>query len=85
MSCADRNFADLGTKFLAVEPLGLQVVDPAGQRPREPSRSLAGVARQSAFRCGAPSFLSFRVLKRTTEPGTRLRALIWLRPVPVNT
>src|SRR5580704_383416 len=46
---------------------------------------LAGVTRQSAFRCGAPSPLSFRVLKRTTAPGTRLRALIRLRPVPVNT
>ncbi len=28
MSCADRNFADLGTKLLAIQPLGLQVVDP---------------------------------------------------------
>src|SRR5438105_11823981 len=37
---------------------------------------LAEVTRQSAFRCGAPSPLSFRVLKRTTAPGTRLRALI---------
>jgi hypothetical protein len=46
---------------------------------------LAGVTRQSAFRCGAASPLSFRVLKRTTAPGTRLRALIRLRPVPVNT
>src|SRR6202043_1977754 len=46
---------------------------------------LAGVTRQSAFRCGAPSSLSFRVLKRTTAPGTRLRALIRLRPVPVKT
>jgi hypothetical protein len=27
MSCADRNFADLGTKLLAIQPLGLQVVD----------------------------------------------------------
>jgi hypothetical protein len=40
---------------------------------------------QSAFRRGTPSSLSFRVLKRTTAPGTRLRALIRLRPVPVNT
>ena len=47
--------------------------------------SAAGVARQSAFRRGAPSSLSFRVLKRTTAPGTRLRALIRLRPVPVST
>ena len=44
---------------------------------------LAEVTRH--FRCGAPSSLSFRVLKRTTAPGTRLRALIRLRPVPVNT
>jgi hypothetical protein len=46
---------------------------------------LAGVTRQSAFRCGSPLSLSFRVLKRTTAPGTRLRVLIRLRPVPVNT
>ena len=45
----------------------------------------AGVAPQSVFRRGAPSSPSFRVLKRTTAPGTRLRALIWLRPVPVST
>ena len=44
---------------------------------------LAEVTRH--FQCGAPSSLSFRVLKRTTAPGTRLRALIRLRPVPVNT
>jgi hypothetical protein len=44
---------------------------------------LAEVTRH--FRCGAPSSLSFRVLKRTTSPGARLRALIRLRPVPVNT
>jgi hypothetical protein len=44
---------------------------------------LAEVTRH--FRCGAPSSLSFRVLKRTTAPGTRLRALIRVRPVPVNT
>jgi hypothetical protein len=51
--------------------------------PNESRIQRLGITRH--FRCGAPSSLSFRVLKRTTAPGARLRALIRLRPVPVNT
>ena len=62
---------------------------PNREEPVDPRSLLAAygaiLAPQSAARCGGPSSLSSRFLKRTTTPGARRRKLIRFLPVPVKT
>ena len=68
----------------------ISAANPANrEEPVNPRSLLAAYgaifAPQSVARCGGPSSLSSRFLKRTTTPGARRRALIRFLPVPVKT